>query len=107
MPTASATTPPTIAHVVSRPKKHSIIGTPLPGEEVDGRVFDGTAEIAMFPGDLPDDPASVFEPDARVPLRFVRFRPPRLEQTAEGLTLSLPHIRLDRALEFLIGDRLA
>jgi predicted YcjX-like family ATPase len=85
----------------------SIIGTPLPGEEVDGRIFDGTAEIAMFPGDLPDDPASVFEPDARVPLRFVRFRPPRLEQTAEGLTLSLPHIRLDRALEFLIGDRLA
>jgi predicted YcjX-like family ATPase len=40
-------------------------------------------------------------------MRFVRFRPPRLERTAEGLTLSLPHIRLDRALQFLIGDRLA
>ena len=26
---------------------------------------------------------------------------------AEGVTLSLPHIRLDRALQFLIGDRLA
>jgi predicted YcjX-like family ATPase len=85
----------------------SIIGTPLPGEEVDGRAFDGTAEIAMFPGDLPDDAASVFAADLPVPLRFVRFRPPRLEQTAEGLTLSLPHIRLDRALEFLIGDRLS
>ena len=24
-----------------------------------------------------------------------------------GLTLSLPHIRLDRALQFLMGDRLA
>ncbi|RQP16057.1 MAG: hypothetical protein EAS49_13950, partial [Brucella intermedia] len=29
------------------------------------------------------------------------------KRTAEGLTLSLPHIRLDRALQFLIGDRLA
>jgi predicted YcjX-like family ATPase len=37
----------------------------------------------------------------------VRFRPPRLERTAEGVTLSLPHIRLDRALQFLIGDHLA
>lgn len=84
----------------------TIIGTPLPGEKVDGRVFDGSAEIAMFPGDLPDDPESVFEPVEASPLRFVRFRPPKLERTAEGLTLSLPHIRLDRALEFLIGDRL-
>jgi predicted YcjX-like family ATPase len=41
------------------------------------------------------------------PIRFVRFRPPKLERTAEGMTLSLPHIRLDRALQFLIGDRLA
>ncbi|MBN8994682.1 MAG: YcjX family protein [Rhizobiales bacterium] len=85
----------------------SIIGTPLPGETVEGRAFDGTSEIAMFPGDLPDDPAPVFTSGAPVPLRFVRFRPPKLEQTAEGLTLSLPHIRLDRALEFLIGDRLS
>ena len=85
----------------------SIIGTPLPGETVEGRAFDGRSEIAMFPGDLPDDPASVFTSGAPVPLRFVRFRPPKLEQTAEGLTLSLPHIRLDRALEFLIGDRLS
>jgi predicted YcjX-like family ATPase len=37
----------------------------------------------------------------------MRFRPPALERTAEGLTLSLPHIRLDRALDYLIGDRLA
>jgi predicted YcjX-like family ATPase len=40
-------------------------------------------------------------------MRFVRFRPPRLERSADGATLSLPHIRLDRALQFLIGDRLA
>jgi len=86
-------------------KLPSIIGTPLPGETFDGETFDGRTEIAFFPGDLPNNPESVREGAA--PLRFVRFRPPALERTAEGVTLSLPHIRLDRALEFLIGDRLA
>jgi hypothetical protein len=86
----------------------SIIGTPLPGERFDGDIFDGKTEIAFFPGDLPNDPESVREVGrTSAPLRFVRFRPPTLERTAEGVTLSLPHIRLDRALEFLIGDRLA
>jgi predicted YcjX-like family ATPase len=86
----------------------SIIGTPLPGETVDGRAFDGKTEIALFPGDLPQDTDSVFKTDAPpTDVRFIRFRPPRLERTAEGLTLSLPHIRLDRALEFLLGDKLA
>ena len=37
--------------------------------------------------------------------RFLRFRPPQLER--EGIDEPvLPHIRLDRALQFLIGDRL-
>jgi predicted YcjX-like family ATPase len=86
----------------------TIIGMPLPGESVDGRGFDGNTEIAWFPGDLPANPDSVFEPGTRgVEVSFARFRPPRLERTAEGLTLSLPHIRLDRALQFLLGDRLA
>ena len=38
-------------------------------------------------------------------LRFLRFRPPHLEVSDEGVP-SLPHIRFDRALQFLIGDRL-
>ncbi|HOV04040.1 MAG TPA: YcjX family protein [Kaistiaceae bacterium] len=111
-----------------------IMGTPLPGERADGQVFDGETEIAMFPGDLPRDPEKLFEVKNRTldpsedrlasqgkhaqnppvavvdednPLRFVRFRPPRVEKTAGGRELSLPHIRLDRAIEFLIGDRLA
>ncbi|MFC0286002.1 YcjX family protein [Kaistia hirudinis] len=89
-------------------KLPSIIGTPLPGERFAGETYDGRTEIAFFPGDLPRDPESVREVGrAAAPLRFVRFRPPALERTAEGVTLSLPHIRLDRALEFLIGDRLA
>jgi len=86
----------------------SIIGVPLPGEKIDGRSFDGATEVALFPGDLPDDAAKAVSADAfPVDVRFVRFRPPKLERTAEGLTLSLPHIRLDRALEFLLGDKLA
>jgi hypothetical protein len=98
----------------------AILGTPLPGERLNGDTYDGKTEIAMFPGDLPDDPESLFgQADsvsealrasfqtAQADLQFLRFRPPELDKTAEGLTLSLPHIRLDRALEFLIGDRLA
>ena len=94
-------------------KLPSIIGTPLAGETIDGETFDGKSEIAFFPGDLPDNPDSVLSgadstsEAGQTALRFVRFRPPALEKTAEGMTLSLPHIRLDRALEFLIGDRLA
>jgi predicted YcjX-like family ATPase len=91
-----------------------ILGTPLAGETIGGQIFDGEAETAIFPGDLPEKVDSVFETvnghrqDETDPaIRFVRFRPPRLERTAEGVTLSLPHIRLDRALQFLIGDRLA
>ncbi len=87
-----------------------IVGTPLKGERIDGEIFDGETETAIFPGDLPKNPNAIFE-QVSTPedpaIRFVRFRPPRLERTAEGVTLSLPHIRLDRALQFLIGDRLA
>jgi predicted YcjX-like family ATPase len=88
-----------------------IIGTPLAGETIGGEVFDGNTETAIFPGDLPARPEDAFarsqagKPEPEI--RFVRFRPPRLERTAEGVTLSLPHIRLDRALQFLIGDHLA
>lgn len=89
-----------------------IIGTPLAGESIAGETFDGKSETAVFPGDLPADIGSLFDADHAndVPLtdiRFIRFRPPRLERTEDGVTLSLPHIRLDRALQFLIGDRLA
>ena len=102
----------------------ALVGTPLAGETVAAEPYDGKTEIALFPGDLPDDPDSIFEledngqsvsgdspkkphhaPDLPG-LRFLRFRPPKLERTAEGLKLSLPHIRLDQALQYLIGDRI-
>lgn len=85
----------------------TIAGTPLAGERIDGRVFDGRVEVGLFPGDLPDDPAAVFsgERDA-YGVTTLRFRPGRIERSNAGLTLSLPHIRLDRVLQYLIGDRL-
>jgi len=85
-----------------------IVGTPMQGETIDGERFDGKTETAIFPGDLPTDPQALLDGGAQAPeLRFVRFRPPKLEKNADGLRLSLPHIRLDRALDFLLGDRLS
>jgi hypothetical protein len=88
-----------------------IIGVPLAGQAVAGRVFDGRREAAIFPGDLPADPASLITPPAagtpspRLDLQLPSFGPPRLARI--GATAPWPHVRLDRALEFLIGDRLA
>ncbi len=89
-----------------------IIGTPLEGERIGDEDFDGKTETAVFPGDLPGRTEGAFDPAGASnvqdgALRFVRFRPPKLERTAEGITLSLPHIRLDRAMQFLLGDHLA
>ncbi len=89
-----------------------IIGTPMAGEQVAGVTFDGRTETALFPGDLPADPRELFARAATTAMgaadvRTVRFRPPRLLlETAGGTRPAPPHIRLDRALEFLIGDKL-
>src|SRR5262245_14347927 len=89
-----------------------IVGVPLPGERLGGKLFDGKAEAAVFPGDLPEDPASLLARPASVPanaesVHFLRFRPPRVSLEApSGEEPALPHIRLDRAIEFLLGDRL-
>lgn len=91
-----------------------ITGTPMAGEEIGGEIFDGNRKTAIFPGDLPEKTDSLFEaPNSKsqaslVPhLNIVRFRPPDLDETQKGIKLSVPHIRLDRALQFLLGDRLA
>jgi predicted YcjX-like family ATPase len=86
-----------------------IVGTPIESERIGEETFDGKRKTAIFPGDLPDNPDIFFQPaGANLPsINIVRFRPPELEDTGGGIKLSLPHIRLDRALQFLIGDRLA
>ena len=99
-----------------REKLPSILGTPAAGESANGEFFDGTTEVATFPGDLPADPEALFKGDGafqglssaaaeKADFRFLRFRPPLLEREGSAAP-ALPHIRLDRALQFLIGDRL-
>ena len=97
-----------------RDKLPAITGTPIPGESAGGEIFDGNTEVATFPGDLPADPEALFNGAFRglssasaetSDFRFLRFRPPPLERDGKGEP-ALPHIRLDRALQFLIGDRL-
>lgn len=86
----------------------AIIGVPVAGERVGDDTFDGSSEAAIYPGSLPTDPSRIFEGAIEEgSLRFPRFRPPVLTPDAAGRTPPLPHIRLDRALEFLIGDRLS
>jgi hypothetical protein len=63
--------------------------------------FDEYDPAALFDG-FKGLTASADESD----YRFLRFRPPPGEPGRAG-TATLPHIRLDRALQFLLGDRLA
>jgi predicted YcjX-like family ATPase len=77
---------------------------------VRGRLLDDGRQAALHPGDLPADPAALLAPardgaeawlDGR--LRRHALRPgAAVPPPGEGP----PHIRLDRAAEFLIGDRL-
>ncbi len=77
---------------------------------VRGRLLDTGKEAALFPGNLPEDPAALLVPARQgaghwldAAYSVTRFAPPRLSLApGEGP----PHIRLDRAAEFLIGDRL-
>jgi predicted YcjX-like family ATPase len=99
-----------------REKLPSLLGTPAPGETGNGETFDGKTEVATFPGDLPLDAEALFAGEGAFrglahdaadnsDFRFLRFRPPLLERDGTDEP-TLPHIRLDRALQFLIGDRL-
>ncbi len=96
-------------------KLPAIVGTPLAGERIGNETFDGTKETAIFPGALPEldeGEGSAWKfrglaagAQEESDFRFLKFRPPLLDASA-GAEPALPHIRLDRALQFLIGDRL-
>ncbi len=77
---------------------------------VRGLLLDSGKRAAFHPGDLPEDPAHLLVPARQGAERWLgedyevmRFAPqPLTLKPGEGP----PHIRLDRAAEFLIGDRL-
>ncbi len=77
-----------------------IVGIPESGEDIGATHFDGKTEAAIFPGDLPVNPDAALDGSLEGQLKFVRFRPPGLE------TRTFPSVRMDRALEYLLGDRL-
>ena len=83
------------------------------GREVDvvrGRLAGTGAEVALYPGSLPEDPAAILAPARQgaggVDRRRLPGHPLRAAGPEAGAGEGLPHIRLDRAAEFLIGDRL-
>ena len=91
-----------------------IKGVPLAGERLNGRTFDGRGEIAVFPGDLDADPraalaaARASTSSQGLGLSLVRFRPPSLPPEDQFIEArAWPHIRLDKALQHLLGDRLS
>ena len=77
---------------------------------VKGRLLSTGKQAAMYPGALPGDPARLLSPAREGAERWLdaeyglmSFAPARLtRKPGEGP----PHIRLDRAAEFLFGDRL-
>ena len=77
---------------------------------VRGRLLSTGREAAMHAGDLPENPAAILSPALERAERWLdadysvmAFAPARLTlRPGEGP----PHIRLDRAAEFLLGDRL-
>ncbi len=83
-------------------------GTPL--DVVRGALLDTGKQAAFYPGELPDDPGRILNPaqsgaDAWLDGDYsvMRFAPaPLTLRPGDGP----PHIRLDRAAQFLIGDRL-
>ena len=66
-----------------------------------GILKDTQKETVLFPGEIPPD---LPEPDDWTSgrFRFKEFAPRRLLPSGAG-----QHIRLDQALQFLIGDKLA
>ncbi len=78
-------------------------------EAVRGRLMTGKSAV-MYPGQLPTDPARLLSPARRgaegwlgADYGLMSFLPARMSlRPGEGP----PHIRLDRAAEFLFGDRL-
>ena len=88
-----------------------IVGKPLPGERIGTQIFDGQKSAVVFPGDVPVNLEAALKLNGPIHgdgVRAIRFRPFRVPPDGPtGIPAPWPHIRLDRALDFLLGDRLA
>ncbi len=68
---------------------------------IKGMPIEGDKPIALFPGEVPQEvPMPEDWQEGR--FHFMAFKPPRLANVHGS---GLPHIRLDRALDFLLGDK--
>lgn len=87
---------------------HKVSGNEL--KCVRGALLETGKQAAMFAGDLPADPTQLLKPAAEGAARWLSgdfavmaFRPAEIAlKPGEGP----PHIRLDKAAEFLLGDKL-
>lgn len=59
-------------------------------------------EILLFPGEIPEALPRIEDWDANR-FNFMEFEPPRI---TDPEATTLPHIRMDQALQFLLGDKL-
>jgi len=81
-----------------------------PLDVVRGRLLDSGKQAAFYPGDLPEDPSHLLTPAREgaekwldADYQVMRFAPaPLTLRPGDGP----PHIRLDKAAEFLFGDKL-
>jgi predicted YcjX-like family ATPase len=81
-----------------------------PLDVVRGRLRDTNKQAAFYPGKLPDDPAHLLTPARQGSVKWLdadysimNFAPaPLTRKPGDGP----PHIRLDKAAQFLFGDRL-
>ncbi|EEE36685.1 amino acid regulated cytosolic protein [Rhodobacteraceae bacterium KLH11] len=77
---------------------------------VRGTVLESGKQAAFYPGDLPEDPAHLLGPARKGALGWLGEDYGNMAFAPAHLTLNPgdgpPHIRLDRAAQFLIGDRL-
>ncbi|UWR23358.1 YcjX family protein [Sulfitobacter sp. S190] len=77
---------------------------------VRGALLETGKQAAFYPGDLPEDPAHLLTPARAGAERWLEQDYQIMRFAPSPLTLrpgdGPPHIRLDRAAEFLFGDRL-
>lgn len=77
---------------------------------VRGTLLESGKQAAFYPGDLPEDPARLLEPGREGATQWLNEDYEIMSFAPVPLTLrpgdGPPHIRLDKAIEFLIGDRL-